>query len=84
MATNRPDTLDPALVRPGRVDRRIEFGLVNADLALTILKPNNFQPNAEGRESILRIHVKKMSVDRQIRYDLIARMCPNATGKTQT
>jgi len=64
MATNRPDTLDPALLRPGRIDRRVEFGL----------------PDVEGRAHILRIHAKSMNVERGIRYDLIARLCPNSTG----
>ncbi|CAD26276.1 26S PROTEASOME REGULATORY SUBUNIT 7 [Encephalitozoon cuniculi GB-M1] len=64
MATNRPDTLDPALLRPGRLDRKVEFGL----------------PDLEGRTSILRIHAKTMSVDKDIRFDLIARLCNNATG----
>lgn len=64
MATNRPDTLDPALLRPGRLDRRVEFGL----------------PDLEGRAHIMKIHAKSMSVDRDIRYELIARLCPNATG----
>ncbi|KDQ60572.1 hypothetical protein JAAARDRAFT_45449 [Jaapia argillacea MUCL 33604] len=64
MATNRPDTLDPALLRPGRLDRRVEFSL----------------PDAEGRAHILRIHARSMSVERDIRFDLIARLCPNTTG----
>jgi 26S proteasome regulatory subunit T1 len=64
MATNRPDTLDPALLRPGRLDRKIEFGL----------------PDLEGRTHILKIHAKVMSVDRDIRYELLARLCPNTTG----
>ncbi|KAK0555292.1 26S proteasome regulatory subunit 7 [Tilletia horrida] len=64
MATNRPDTLDPALLRPGRLDRRVEFGL----------------PDNEGRAHILRIHARSMSVERDIRFDLIARLCPNTTG----
>lgn len=64
MATNRPDTLDPALLRPGRLDRKVEFGL----------------PDLEGRTSILKIHAKTMSVDKNIRFDLIARLCNNATG----
>lgn len=64
MATNRPDTLDPALLRPGRLDRRVEFAL----------------PDTEGRANILKIHARSMSVERNIRYELIARLCPNATG----
>uniref|UniRef100_A0A0M3HYH9 26S proteasome regulatory subunit 7 n=1 Tax=Ascaris lumbricoides TaxID=6252 RepID=A0A0M3HYH9_ASCLU len=64
MATNRPDTLDPALVRPGRLDRKIEFAL----------------PDLAGRAHILKIHAKQMSVERDIRYDLLARLCPNSTG----
>ena len=64
MATNRPDTLDPALLRPGRLDRRVEFGL----------------PDNKGRAHILRIHARSMSVERNIRFDLIARLCPNTTG----
>ncbi|KAI6009945.1 26S proteasome subunit P45 [Pisolithus microcarpus] len=64
MATNRPDTLDPALLRPGRLDRRVEFSL----------------PDAEGRTHILKIHARSMSVERDIRFDLIARLCPNTTG----
>jgi 26S proteasome regulatory subunit T1 len=64
MATNRPDTLDPALVRPGRIDRKVEFGL----------------PDLEGRAQILKIHARSMSCDRDIRFELIARLCPNTTG----
>lgn len=64
MATNRPDTLDPALLRPGRLDRKVEFSL----------------PDLSGRTSILKIHTKPMSVEKNIRYELIARLCPSATG----
>jgi 26S proteasome regulatory subunit T1 len=64
MATNRADTLDPALKRPGRLDRQIEFGL----------------PDLDGRVQILRIHAKTLNVELGIRYELLARMCPNATG----
>ncbi|KAI9209718.1 P-loop containing nucleoside triphosphate hydrolase protein [Polychytrium aggregatum] len=64
MATNRPDTLDPALLRPGRLDRKVEFNL----------------PDLEGRAHILKIHARSMSVERDIRYELLARLCPNSTG----
>ena len=64
MATNRPDTLDPALLRPGRLDRKVEFGL----------------PDLHGRVHILRIHAKSMAVDKGIRYELLARLCPSTTG----
>lgn len=64
MATNRPDTLDPALLRPGRLDRKVEFGL----------------PDLEGRGQIFKIHSKRMNCDRDIRFELLARLCPNTTG----
>ena len=64
MCTNRADTLDPALLRPGRLDRKVEFGL----------------PDLEGRTHILKIHAKTMAVDADIRYELLARLCPNTTG----
>merc|ERR1712176_356632 len=64
MATNRPDTLDPALLRPGRLDRKVEFGL----------------PDLEGRANIYKIHAKSMSCERDIRFELLARLCPNSTG----
>lgn len=64
MATNRPDTLDPALLRPGRIDRRVEFGL----------------PDLEGLKHIFKIHARTMSVERNIRYELLARLCPSSTG----
>ncbi len=63
-ATNRPNVLDPALLRPGRIDRKVEFSL----------------PDLDGRANILRIHAKPMSCERNIRWELISRMCPNATG----
>merc|ERR1712087_45813 len=64
MATNRPDTLDPALSRPGRLDRKIEFGL----------------PDLEGRVQIFKINAKSMAFDKDIRFELVARLCPNSTG----
>lgn len=64
MATNRPDTLDPALLRPGRLDRKIEVGL----------------PDLEGRTQIFKIHGGSVNCERDIRWDLLARLCPNSTG----
>jgi 26S proteasome regulatory subunit T1 len=64
MATNRPDTLDPALLRPGRLDRKLEFGL----------------PDLEGRVHIFKINSKTIAFEKDIRFELIARMCPNTTG----
>ena len=57
MATNRPDTLDPALLRPGRLDRKIEFG----------------PPDLDGRAHIFKIHARSMSTERDIRFELLAR-----------
>jgi len=64
MATNRPDTLDPALVRPGRLDRKIEFT----------------PPDLEGRRKIFQIHARTLSTVKGIRWELLARLCPNCTG----
>ncbi|CAA0816145.1 26S protease regulatory subunit 7 homolog A [Striga hermonthica] len=64
MATNRPDTLDPALLRPGRLDRKVEFGL----------------PDLESRTQIFKIHTRTMNCERDIRFELLARLCPNSTG----
>ena len=56
--------MDPALLRPGRLDRKVEFGL----------------PDLQGRVHILRIHAKSMAVDKGIRYELLARLCPSTSG----
>lgn len=62
--TFRPDTLDPALLRPGRLDRKVEFGL----------------PDLESRTQIFKIHTRTMNCERDIRFELLARLCPNSTG----
>ena len=64
MATNRPDTLDPALTRPGRLDRKIEVTL----------------PELEGRVHIFKIFARSMAIDKDVRFELLARLCPNTTG----
>lgn len=64
MATNRPDVLDPALIRPGRIDRKIEYGL----------------PDLEGRIQIFKIHAKTMAIEKDVRFELLARLCHNSTG----
>ena len=63
-ATNRPESLDPALTRPGRFDRRVPVEL--ADL--------------HGREAILRVHAKKIKTEPNINYAQIARMASGASG----
>ncbi|XP_010479102.1 PREDICTED: 26S protease regulatory subunit 7 homolog A-like [Camelina sativa] len=64
MATNRHDILDPALLRHGRLDRKVEFCL----------------PDLEGRIQIFKIHTRTMSCERDIRFELLAGLCPNSTG----
>lgn len=64
MATNRPDVLDPALIRPGRIDRKIEFTL----------------PDLEGRVQIFKIHARSMPIEKDVRFELLARLCSSTTG----
>ena len=63
-ATNRPESLDPALLRPGRFDRRVPVEL----------------PDLQGRESILRLHAKKVKAEPGVDYNVIARMTSGASG----
>ncbi|GAB2215851.1 hypothetical protein Droror1_Dr00020256, partial [Drosera rotundifolia] len=57
------DTLDPTLLRPGWLDRKVEFGL----------------PNLESRTQISQIHTLTMNCERDIRFELLASLCPNST-----
>ena len=63
-ATNRPESLDPALTRPGRFDRRVPVEL----------------PDLKGREAILRVHAKKIKAADNIDYSAVARMASGASG----
>ena len=63
-ATNRPESLDPALTRPGRFDRRVPVEL----------------PDLKGREAILKVHAKKIKTEGDIDYGKIARMASGASG----
>ena len=63
-ATNRPESLDPALTRPGRFDRRVPVEL----------------PDLKGREDILKVHAKKVKTDGHIDYLKVARMASGASG----
>ncbi|MBQ0782684.1 MAG: ATP-dependent zinc metalloprotease FtsH [Amphritea sp.] len=63
-ATNRPDVLDPALLRPGRFDRQVHVGL----------------PDIRGREKILKVHMRKVPLGDDVKPDLIARGTPGFSG----
>ena len=63
-ATNRPDVLDPALLRPGRFDRQVTVGL----------------PDIRGREQILKVHMRKVPLGDDVKPDLIARGTPGFSG----
>ena len=63
-ATNRPENLDPALLRPGRFDRRVPVEL----------------PDLQGREDILKVHARKVKTEPGIDYNVIARMASGASG----
>ena len=63
-ATNRPETLDPALTRPGRFDRRVPVEL----------------PDLKGREAILRVHARKIKLAPNVDFEQIARMASGASG----
>jgi 26S proteasome regulatory subunit T4 len=64
MATNRPDILDPALLRPGRLDRKVEIGL----------------PNESGRLEILKIHAKKITIKGDVNFEAVSKICDNFNG----
>ena len=63
-ATNRPESLDPALTRPGRFDRRVPVEL----------------PDLKGREAILKVHAKKIKVAEDVDFNKVARMASGASG----
>ena len=63
-ATNRPESLDPALTRPGRFDRRVPVEL----------------PDLKGREDILKVHARKVKMDESVDFSVIARMASGASG----
>ena len=63
-ATNRPESLDPALTRPGRFDRRVPVEL----------------PDLKGREEILKVHAKKIKIAEDVDFHIIARMAAGASG----
>ena len=63
-ATNRPDVLDPALLRPGRFDRQVVVGL----------------PDIRGREQILKVHMRKVPVGEDVDASIIARGTPGFSG----
>lgn len=67
-ATNRPESLDPALLRPGRFDRRVPVEL----------------PDLKGREDILKVHAKKIKIDSSVDFNKIARMASGASGAELT
>ena len=63
-ATNRPESLDPALTRPGRFDRRVPVEL----------------PDLKGRKDILKVHARKVKMDESVDFSVIARMASGASG----
>ncbi len=64
MATNRPDILDPALMRPGRIDRKVEIPL----------------PNEAARQDILKIHAKSITTKDEVDFEAIAKIAEDFNG----
>jgi 26S proteasome regulatory subunit T4 len=64
MATNRPDVLDPALLRPGRLDRKVEIPL----------------PNEAARHEIVKIHARSITVKGDVDFEALAKLCEDFNG----
>lgn len=74
MATNRPDILDPALMRPGRLDRSKD------KFILSIIEVEIPLPNEQSRFEIIKIHARKITIKGEVDFEGIAKLCEDFNG----